>query len=304
MSRVLLLFWDGVGLAPSGPSNPLSSAETPVLRRLLGGPLTTEQVGIPGESVLLEALDATLGVPGLPQSATGQTALFTGQNAAAALGHHVAAFPGPRLRAIIDEHSLFRRLAEAGLRATFANPFTPAYWNALERGERRPSVTTCAVRAAHLPFRDPGDLAAGRAVSWDVTREHFREMLGTEGAAIETVAPPVAGGHLAAIAAEHAFTLHESFLCDLAGHRRMGIDAAAALGVLDGLLDGVLAERPADLTVLVTSDHGNVEEAAHRSHTRNPVPLLAVGPAARELRGLRSITDVAPSVARIAAAIG
>jgi len=33
----------------------------------------------------------------------------------------------------------------------------------------------------------------------------------------------------------------------------------------------------------LVSDHGNLEEAGHDRHTRNPVPLLAWGRAAREL---------------------
>lgn len=289
---ILLLFWDGVGLAPAAETNPLATAATPVLRGLLGGPLTREQAGEHGGDprVVLASLDATLGVPGLPQSATGQTALFTGRNAAEALGRHVAAFPGPQLRAIIEEHSLFRALVAGGRSATFANPFTAAYWTALERGERRASVTTWAVRAAGLPFRDVSDLAAGRAVTWDVTREHFRP----EG--VEPTSARDAGRDLAAIAQDHHFTLHESFLCDLAGHARMGIEPAAAIERLDALLGGVLERRAPDTTVLVTSDHGNVEESGHRRHTRNPVPLLAVGPLAPGFETAGSLLDLAPRV--------
>ncbi|MDO9170716.1 MAG: hypothetical protein Q7W29_02680, partial [bacterium] len=35
--------------------------------------------------------------------------------------------------------------------------------------------------------------------------------------------------------------------------------------------------------VLLTSDHGNLEDLSTRSHTRNPVPLLAWGPGAATL---------------------
>jgi hypothetical protein len=41
---LIFVFIDGVGLAPAGPDNLLTSASTPVLRALLGGPLTLEQV--------------------------------------------------------------------------------------------------------------------------------------------------------------------------------------------------------------------------------------------------------------------
>jgi hypothetical protein len=285
---LLLLFWDGVGLAPSGSLNPWSTARTPALAGLLGGPLTSER----GErsTAGLTALDATLGVPGLPQSATGQTALFTGVNAPVEMGRHVAAFPGPRLRAILEERSVFRALAAAGRRVTFANPFPRSYWGALERGERRASATTCAVRAAGVRFRDLDDLAAGRAVTWDITGES----LGALG--VERVAAETAGHRLATIAADHDLTLHESFLADLAGHRRMGIEPVESIERLDAFLGGVLAGRSRDLTVLVTSDHGNSEEGGHRRHTRNPVPLLAVGPLAPAFADAASLLDVAPII--------
>ena len=77
--RVLLIFVDGIGLAPVGPDNPFGRVPMPALEGVLGGPLTVESIGTTLEAHL-SAIDANLGVEGLPQSATGQTALFTGDN--------------------------------------------------------------------------------------------------------------------------------------------------------------------------------------------------------------------------------
>jgi bisphosphoglycerate-independent phosphoglycerate mutase (AlkP superfamily) len=68
----------------------------------------------------------------------------------------------------------------------------------------------------------------------------------------------------------------------------------------EALVDAVV--RRADLgrhDVVVTSDHGNLEEGDHGRHTLNPVPLLAWGRRAEELV-LRAadLTDVAPAVLR------
>jgi hypothetical protein len=290
VGRYLLLFVDGVGLAPAADDNPLARVPMPALSALAGGPLTVERAGVGGEGWRLAALDTTLGVPGLPQSATGQTALFTGRNAPAILGRHVPALPGPRLAALLAESSLLRRATLAGLRATFANPFSPRYFEEVAARRRRHSATTLAALAAERPLRDLADLAAGRAVAWDVTRSTFHEHApGTTVIAAET-----AGRHLAALAAEHDLTLWETFMTDLAGHGRRGWTAAEALARLDGLWAGLLAALPADLTVLLTSDHGNLEEAAHTSHTRNPVPLLAVGPDAGAFADLSRIDEVTP----------
>ncbi len=291
--RLLVVFVDGVGLAPAGPHNPLASEPTPALRRLLGGPLTRERVGLVGDRLTLSALDATLGVAGLPQSATGQSALFTGVNTARLLGRHVSAFPGPRLRAVLRRHGLLARAAAGGGGVTFANAYSHRYLAALEGGGERRSVTTCLTQYAGLEFRDEVDLAAGRAVSWDIARDHFAARTGAD---LEPIAPHTAGRHLAAIAGRHRLTLFETFLTDLAGHRRLGLTAGDALARVDGLLGGVLAAAPADLTLLVTSDHGNVEDGTVRQHTRNPVPLLAAGPLAPAFAGLDSIVEVTPAV--------
>jgi hypothetical protein len=293
--RILLLFVDGVGLAPAGVDNPLSSRATPHLDRLVGGPLTSEQLRREPSRVLV-ALDAGLGVGGLPQSATGQTALFTGVNAPAELGFHVTAYPGPRLKAIIEEHSLFRRAVEGGVAATFANAYTPRYRRRLARGDRRPSVTTCAVLAAGLPLRGLPELKEGRAVTWDIRRDLFARAASVE---LEAVAPEEAGAHLAAVAAEYRLTVFETFLTDLAGHQRFGLTAAEALGRLDGFLGGLIEALGDDVTLLLTSDHGNLEAGGHRRHTQNPVPLLACGPRAEAFAELTALTEVTPRILEV-----
>ncbi len=288
------MFVDGVGLAPAGADNVLATAPTPTLRRLLGGPLVAERAGTAAAGSRLASLDATLGVDGLPQSATGQTTLFTGVNAAADVGRHVSAFPGPRLRRLIRRHGLLGRLHAAGLPTTFANAYSTSYLRDLERGEARRSVTTCLVQLGGLEFRSEADLAAGRAVTWDITRELFAQRTG---AAAGDVTPAEAGRHLAAVAGRHRLTLFETFLTDLAGHGRLGITPAEAMARVDGLLGGLTTAAPDDLTVLLTSDHGNIEDSSSRLHTRNPVPLLATGPMASRFADLGSLVEVAPAVA-------
>ena len=50
--------------------------------------------------------------------------------------------------------------------------------------------------------------------------------------------------------------------------------------------------------MVLCSDHGNVEEPEHARHTRNPVPLIALGPRAAAFAGARSIVDLTPAVLR------
>ena len=57
---LIFIFLDGVGLAPAGPYNPLSSAAMPHIRALLGGPLTLEQAQA-RPALLLRPIDTALG---------------------------------------------------------------------------------------------------------------------------------------------------------------------------------------------------------------------------------------------------
>ena len=123
--RVLLFFIDGVGVGEDDPDrNPLATGEFPTLR-LTRSQVPDSPVGPPTQA---RGIDASLGVPGLPQSATGQTAILTGINAPAAMGHHMSGFPGPTLRRVLFEHSLLKQVREQGRSATFLNAFRPEYF--------------------------------------------------------------------------------------------------------------------------------------------------------------------------------
>ena len=62
------------------------------------------------ERASLLALDANLGVDGLPQSATGQASLLTGENVPKAIGYHYGPKPNPDVAAEFNNGSLFSRL--------------------------------------------------------------------------------------------------------------------------------------------------------------------------------------------------
>jgi len=295
VSRVLFVFLDGIGLGQVGWDNPFSHVPMPHLFDLLGGPLVLESVDqgpCPSrENLVLRALDACLGVPGLPQSATGQTALFTGINAPALVGEHITARPTSPLRDIIAEHSFLKVAAERGARVLFANAHSQRYWEMTRQGQRRVGASTLTAMAAGTPIPDLDDLIAGRAVLWDITHEIAINHMEYE---LPQISPEQAGANLARLAADYDLVLYESFLPDLAGHRR--VEADWVLTRLDRFLGTVLSHRSADTTVVVCSDHGNLEDATSKRHTMNPVPLLVVGPQAGRFCQAEAITDVAPAI--------
>lgn len=287
---MLMVLVDGLGLAAPGPGNPLAGADTPALAVLAGQRLVLPVVS--GDKLL--ALDAGLDMPGLPQSATGQTALFTGENAAALVGGHRSGFPSPRLRALLARRGLPARLVAGGRKVAFLNAFRSSALERIARGTYRPAVTTAAMLGAGVELRGVEELRAGRAVYHDLTGEGLVEA-GEEG--VELLDPAEAGTRVGLEAGGYDFALFEYFLTDRAGHRQDPGLARTYLERLDAFVGAawaaLLTGGPARL--VLCSDHGNVEDLTVATHTVNPVPLLTVGHG-RPPGCLRALTEVVPYI--------
>jgi len=297
--KVVFIFVDGLGLAPAGPANPLFTTPTPHIKKILDGrPLTLEAAGYRGQQASLLALDATLGVSGCPQSATGQTTIFTGVNAAQAAGRHINRYPDEFLREILAREGLLKKITSAGYSATFLNSYRPEFFAVTNPEQGSFSASTLLNLYAGLPFRTFADLAAGKAVYFDITNE----ILPSLGYDVLPITPETAGERLAAVAAEHDFLLFEHFLTDIIGHRRNRKQAAEAVELLDRFLGSVLSHLAPDAgLLLLTSDHGNLEDLNSRTHTRNPVPLLLAGTGHREIVPPSDLTGILPLITGVLA---
>lgn len=317
---VVWVFLDGVGVGPDDREiNPWARIEDPTLIAVEGRLPT-----YPGS--YHKPLDASLGVEGLPQSATGTTALFTGFNAPAALGHHLSGFPIPKLIDMVYEHSVHKKALALGLKSTFANAYNEAYFR---RPKTRQSVTTHAVKAADLPVRMMDDYREGKAVFHDLTGElvrlqgnqdklkppvgnkevvfkrfernpeKFAEWMAKED--VPVIDPAEAGRRVASLVPDHDLVVFEYVKTDMAGHNQeMGWAEDVAREVmlfLRTLLEGINPERD---TLLIASDHGNCEDLSVKTHTMNPVAAVAVGPDAEALLApCEAITDLVPAVLRV-----
>ena len=284
---VLLFFIDGLGIGSRGAHNPLDGlAGAEPLANFQGEPLTTIHDGI------VVSTDASLGVDGRPQSASGQTTILTGVNVPAKLGYHKQGFPNAAMLEIIREHSIFRQLTRAGIGPiTFANTYTQRFFD--ER-PRWVSATTAAMEAAGIPFRTVTDLKAGAAVFHDFTNASLIE----RGEQVSLRTPEEAAGILARIVARNRFTLYEYFITDKVGHAQ---DMEAARVVLTnlarlvrGLLSGIDLHRT---SVILTSDHGNIEDLSSRNHTLNPVPTIIWGANQERIANrIENLADITPAI--------
>jgi 2,3-bisphosphoglycerate-independent phosphoglycerate mutase len=274
-ARVVWVFVDGLGLAPPPEEPP----PTPRLDALVGGPALVDRPLSGTAWGRRWELDATLGVAGLPGTATGQATLVTGANAAAALGRHVHGYPGPSLRAFIDaKGTIFHQVQAMGRRAALLTAYPEgAGETALRYAARRAGAALAGGGALppHLGCR-PGTGDVGRAAA--------------EAAAI--AAHLAEGWDLAVV---------ETDLCDRAGHLREGREEARrrAVACADRFLAVLRARLGRGAVLAVTSDHGNVE-ATRRGHSRNRVPLFALG-ACRTAPPGGDLTAFAPWLAGVIA---
>lgn len=292
---VHILFLDGVGLGDGSPArNPLAAAVMPNLTALLGEAWYVSGRGrISTPRATLVPTDANLGVDGRPQSATGQAAILTGRNVPAIIGEHYGPKPNAAVGDVIRAGTLFHQVAAAGGRSALITPYPDRYFEAIESGRRLLSSVPLAATSAGLTLLGADDLRAGRAVSPDFTGAGWRDFLGYGD--IPVVSLPEAGRRIANLAAEYDFSFFEHWPTDQAGHRGTLADAVAHLEALDAVVGGLLSAWDESRGLLIiTSDHGNLEEKDHRQHTRNPVPTILFGrDHARYATMIHDLTDIA-----------
>ncbi len=285
---VLLFFIDGLGLGTrDSAKNPLAINEN--IAPLANFKNEFAPIIFDG---LLTPTDARLGIEGRPQSASGQTTILTGTNAPALLGHHKQGFPNQILRDALKENSIFLQLKRLKIEPNvFANAYTPQFFESVPRWK---SATTCAVEAADLPFRRLPDLLGRKALFHDFTNESLIE----RNFDIPLFSAKEAGAILAGLTEIYRFTLYEHFITDKIGHAQDFDWAEKHLPKLAEFLRETLARVDFEnTTVILTSDHGNLENLSIRTHTLNDVPTIVWGRMKREIAArVKTLTDITPAV--------
>jgi 2,3-bisphosphoglycerate-independent phosphoglycerate mutase len=289
-ASVLLFFIDGLGIGTRGPFNPLDNLDD-------ASPLAVFQDEEPLSFLdgIVVPTDPRLGVEGRPQSASGQTTILTGVNAPARLGYHKQGFPNKPLVEIINEESIFRQLRDVGVEPiTFANAYTDGFF--IER-PRWISATTAAVEAAGMRFRTVTDLKNDDAVFMDFTNRILIE----RGIDVTERNEEQAAEVLARIAAENRFTLYEYFITDKVGHAQDMPLARQILTSLARFIRELLTRLDLErTTVILTSDHGNIEDLSSRNHTLHAVPTIIWGAERKTIATrIQTLADITPAIVEL-----
>ncbi len=300
--KTLFLFLDGIGLGEDDPEiNPFVRAKMPYLQSLLGGRAMTKSTApFEGEHVSLLAIDPNLNVQGLPQSATGQAVLLTGINIPEELGYHYGPKPNPEVAQYLDEKTIFSKTVKANKKTALLNAYPPRYFDGIDSGKRLYSSIPLALTNAGLPLFTDKDYNEGHALSADFTGEGWRSFLGFPDAPL--FEPYAAGAKLGELAKKYDFSFFEYWASDYAGHKQDMASAVHQLEIFDKVLEGLLESwKNEDGLILLTSDHGNMEDLSTRKHTAANVPLLLFGNKnVREaFAGITDLTGVAPSISKL-----
>lgn len=304
--RVLTLFLDGIGLGEDDPAvNPFAIAQTPIMQSLANGARWLATTGNQrSERAVFIPTDPRLGLPGRPQSGTGQASLLTGLNIAQLIGRHYGPKPEAKTREIIAERSFFKRLTQRGKSAQLLTAYPPGLLTDFARGKTLRSSVQQAAFEAGAPHFSIDDLIAGRALTAEWTTESWRSHLNIDG--LPDYSPRDAGRLLAQLSRSYDFAFHSHWLTDRIGHRGTLARGVEILERFDQVLLGLLDEwRDDEGLIVITSDHGNMEDLSTRRHTLNDVPTVVIGARAADFAaGYRSLTDFVPACDRMLFGVG
>jgi hypothetical protein len=290
---VIFLFIDGVGLGDEETYNPFLKANYFGFERMAGGQSFTRQAeAILHDNHLFKSVDATLGVEGLPQSGTGQTALFTGENAPKSIGKHYGPFPHSGIKHLLREQSIFHKAQQLGKTCHFINAYPDIFFEK-SRQRNRWSCTTLMSKSAGLPLNTAQAIRDKKAVTAGITQQAWREKLDFN---VPKISPRQAAARILEKNNIYDLVLYEYYLTDKAGHSQDSEKADSVISTYDQFLSELMdMKKPGD-TIVLSSDHGNVEDLSTKTHTRNNVPLFVLGPGAPAFRDAQSILDITPSI--------
>lgn len=299
--HILMLFLDGIGLGDDNPiSNPFATARMPNLTRLTNGRKWLRDTGVQEtDRTLFIPTDPRLGVPGRPQSGTGQAAILTGLNVPRLIGEHYGPKPNAATRALLAEDNFFKQVRRAGKTTALLDAYPEGLHHDIARGKTlRSSIQQAAFEAGQDLF-GMDELKARQALTPEWTGESWHTFLKLYETPVYT--PHEAGRLLVDLSRQYDFAFHSHWMTDHVGHRGPLKRGVELLELFDGVIGGVLeAWHDDEGLVILTSDHGNMEDIGSRNHTENDIPTLIIGSAKSIFAdGFHDLTGYVPRMASL-----
>lgn len=287
----ILIFIDGIGIGEPDPEkNTFFKYNFKFLNEIFGGIPSLEKQYWESENSFLFPTDACLGIPGFPQSGTGQTSIFAGINAPKLAGIHHGPHPHSATVEALREKNIFKEFKDRNLKVTFANAYPKIFFDYINSGKKRLSATSLSCLMSGVKLKSPTDLRRGKALSAEIDNFRWVKSLNYN---LPIIKPETAARRLFRLAEKKHFTLFEYFLTDHFGHGRNKELMDYSLKILDDFLFYILKNIEDRFTLIICSDHGNLEDVSVKSHTRNPALTISAGKSAKELsKKIKNISQI------------
>jgi 2,3-bisphosphoglycerate-independent phosphoglycerate mutase len=299
--HILLIFLDGIGLGDDNPNvNPFAVANTPTLHTLSNGKRWLRDTGHQtSKRAVFVPTDPRLGVAGRPQSGSSQAAILTGRNIPQLIGEHYGPKPNEATRKLLAEGNFFKELVTHDKRTAIINAYPPHLLHEIKRGKRLPSSIQLALLEAGIPLFTSESLYSRDALSEDWTGQGWRTHLGFTDSPVYT--PYEAGVRMIELSRRYDFAFFSHWITDTIGHRGTLEDAVSILELFDEVMAGALSVwDDSEGLIVITSDHGNMEEIGSRKHTENDVPTAIIGEKRHEFaEDLVDLTGLVPRMRKL-----
>ncbi|MCB9454704.1 MAG: hypothetical protein H6671_01815 [Anaerolineaceae bacterium] len=299
--HILMVFLDGIGLGEDNPAvNPFAVATMPTLTALTNGQRWLKGIGEQhSPHAVFIPTDPRLGVPGRPQSATGQAAILTGVNVPQLIGEHYGPKPNPPIRELLAKDNFFKQMVSQGKTAALLEAYPPRWHEVVNSGKRLRASYQEAAYQAGVPIFDEKAIYQQDALAGDWTGQGWRDELGYTDTPVYS--PQEAGRKMVELSRRYTFAFFPHWFTDIIGHRGPLEDGVRLLELFDGVMTGAMETWNDDEgLIIITSDHGNMEDVSSRTHTENDVPTLIIGAAKTAFaEGLHDLTGFVPRMAEL-----
>jgi len=290
-----MIFLDGVGIGKADYQfNPFFKFGFNTFTKIFGQIPSLENRVLKNGKAFLFPADARLGVEGFPQSGTGQTSIFCGINAAKFVGKHFGPYPYSTLIPVLKEKSIFKYFLDKNKKVSFANAYPKIFFDYLKSGKSRLGVTAISCLQNNIRLNTSTDVRKGKAITAEITNESWNIKLGYK---LRDIKPQTAARRLLNIARNNSFTLYEYYLTDYVGHGRYDGEIEQFMKILDDFLNTVITELDRNITLVICSDHGNIEDLSVKTHTLNPALTITAGKYAEQLfKGIKDISQIKQAI--------
>lgn len=154
-------------------------------------------------------------------------------------------------------------------------------------GEINQNIFVYAAREAGVPLRTWDDVRDGQALTGTMTHELESRFNwdALDQPALPLRTPVEAAKILVELAAQHDFTFYKYQLADLVSHTGKVELARSVFNTIETFLESILKQiDPLETVVIVTSDHGHLEQVAYsHGHPKSKVPTWYFGPDAMNM---------------------